>query len=544
MWNRFNKVVILKILVVPVLVFSVASVPAQGSEDAWKSSFDAGEAALNKGALREAEQKFRESLAVVRKGSGGSSAEKLCLKRLAATLALEDKTREARAIYQKLLSRTTREYGQNHPEVEPYLMALGSIEESAGNHPLAMTYYNRALKINERNYGAYSPAYANTLSRLGRVNHRLGKNNAAQIQYKRAISILSKQPNLAAASQLKSIMHEYGDLIKSNDHSNSDLIDDFDKDIGGGEDGKIEIDEKSEIDGNSSRETGWRSSDSKPLREQVKREVVLDSGGLSLRPPIESKKDSKDRLSGSGSADGSQYEKLTARRMDKFGDRQTDVNQKIALRGISPAEMATSLEPAYEAVNKSVFNQKRYSINEQQYKRKIAIDLDALGANHPSVGNDLTGLAQLYIAQNEAEKAKPLLEKALKIYDSTYGADNLLAINTRILLAQVEFQLGEYDRATGYYQEALSQGQKSPGTLETARVLNGLAYLYFHQGKLQKSSELYRWALSSTESAAGSEDPLVAACLKDYALVLREMGRDEEAQKMELRAGAILAKSN
>lgn len=544
MWNRFNKVVILKILVVPVLVFSVASVPAQGNEDAWKSSFDAGEAALNKGALREAEQKFRESLAVVRKGSGGSSAEKLCLKRLAATLALEDKTREARAIYQKLLSRTTREYGQNHPEVEPYLMALGSIEESAGNHPLAMTYYNRALKINERNYGAYSPAYANTLSRLGRVNHRLGKNNAAQIQYKRAISILSKQPNLAAASQLKSIMHEYGDLIKSNDHSNSDLIDDFDKDIGGGEDGKIEIDEKSEIDGNSSRETGWRSSDSKPLREQVKREVVLDSGGLSLRPPIESKKGSKDRLSGSGSGDGSQYERLTARRMDKFGDRQTDANQKIALRGISPAEMATSLEPAYEAVNKSVFKQKRYSINEQQYKRKIAIDLDALGANHPSVGNDLTGLAQLYIAQNDAEKAKPLLEKALKIYDFTYGADNLLAVNTRILLAQVEFQLGEYDQATRYYQEALSQGQKSPGTLETARVLNGLAYLYFHQGKLQKSSELYRWALSSTESAAGSDDPLVAACLKDYARVLREMGRADEAQKMELRAGAILAKSN
>ena len=59
MWNRFNKVVILKILVAPLLVFSVASVPAQGIEDAWKSSFDAGETALNKGALREAEQKFR-----------------------------------------------------------------------------------------------------------------------------------------------------------------------------------------------------------------------------------------------------------------------------------------------------------------------------------------------------------------------------------------------------------------------------------------------------------------------------------------------------
>ena len=59
MWNRFNKVVILKILVAPLLVFSVASVPAQGIEDAWKSSFDAGETALNKGALREA---LREAL--------------------------------------------------------------------------------------------------------------------------------------------------------------------------------------------------------------------------------------------------------------------------------------------------------------------------------------------------------------------------------------------------------------------------------------------------------------------------------------------------
>ncbi len=88
----------------------------------------------------------------------------------------------------------------------------------------------------------------------------------------------------------------------------------------------------------------------------------------------------------------------------------------------------------------------------------IAIDIDALGPSHPSVANDLNGLAQLYIAQKRFKEAQPLLIRALSIYDQMYGTNNLLTVNTRASLASVELQLGTSDKAAELFRNALSQG--------------------------------------------------------------------------------------
>src|SRR5262249_10528042 len=106
--------------------------------------------------------------------------------------------------------------------------------------------------------------------------------------------------------------------------------------------------------------------------------------------------------------------------------------------------------------------------------------------------------------------------------------------------------LGHTDRAAELYRSALSNGQSSlgPNSLETARILNELAYLYFHQGKLQESRTFYEWALASTEGAVGQQNPLLAACLKDYAQVLRSLGQTSEASAAESRADKILASSH
>ncbi|MBI1269418.1 tetratricopeptide repeat protein [bacterium] len=499
---------------------------AQRREIAWKTAYERADKYLNQGDFQEAEANFREALKLVKKQSKSFQDEVLCTKRLAATLAFQDRTGEARETYRNLLARVERRYGARSHETEPLLMALGSIEESAGNHSLAMTYYNRALKINEKNDGVYSPAYANTLSKLGRVNHRLGNRDTAVVQYKRAISILSKEPNQEAAQQLKSVMHEYGDLSKGDDHSNSQLIEDFDRDV---------LNRRSEEEGRSSVDSGSVKEGGIRVSERVN-PVSAEASDAGLRPPI--------NIEAKGG--GSSFQQASRTRFESMGRSQTDENEKIALRGMIRPESSQSLAPAYEAVNESVFNQKRYGVTEDQYKRKIAIDIDALGGNHPSVANDMAALAQLYMEQKKYSEARELLLKALKIYDSTYGEDNLLTISATASLAQVEFALGDYERSADLYRKALGHGQKSlgPNNLETARILNGLAYLYYNQGKLSESLTFYEWAVSSTESATGSSDPLFAACLKDYARVLRSVGKESRAKEVEMRADSILAQRN
>ena len=113
----------------------------------------------------------------------------------------------------------------------PVLNALGSIQESLGDHTSAITYYQRALNINQKSLGPYSPAFAENLHSLARENSRVGNRKTAEKQYKQSISILMMEPSLSASDRLQNVMVEYTDLLKSDDDSNKSLIDDFKKDM-------------------------------------------------------------------------------------------------------------------------------------------------------------------------------------------------------------------------------------------------------------------------------------------------------------------------
>lgn len=462
----------------------------------WKDKYQSGVSALGSEDPQKAEIFFRSALTLVRKQSKDRESENKCMLKLAETLALLDKTGEASSLYKKVLTRLSNRHGRNSKKVEPLLMALGSIEESLGNHDNAMSYYNRALKINEKNYGNYSPAYASVLHRIARVHNSLGNKKEALKHYKKSISILAKNPNLAAANELQSVLHDYKDLLNGPDQSNKNLITDFNKDIG--------------------------------------------SPSLKLKPKIKANSTNQDN------GNGSNWQKQSKFELKAFRQGETDENQKVAMRGLKIPSSDQTLKPAYKIVSDTVFNQGRYHQSESQYKRKIAIDIDSLGPHHPSVGNDLVALAQLYISQEKFAEAQPLLQKALKIYDSTYGDGNILVVNTRSLLARVEYRLGNYDKALRHYSNALTQGQSAfgPNSIETAKILNDLAYLYFQRGKLKESATVYGWAVSSCEGALGEDSPLLAACLKDYAKVLNSLGKTEKAKEMQLRASSILANVN
>ena len=53
---------------------------------------------------------------------------------------------------------------------------------------------------------------------------------------------------------------------------------------------------------------------------------------------------------------------------------------------------------------------------------------------------------------------------------------------------------------------------------------------------------LYERSLAIKEKALGPDHPAVAASLQNYAALLRETGRTEEADEMDARAKAIRAK--
>ncbi|MBZ0185708.1 MAG: tetratricopeptide repeat protein [Candidatus Obscuribacterales bacterium] len=228
---RINRLAMVVVFSVLISATGMSYPVAAESKHSWSSAYEAGEQALLSASPGSAVVHFRKAVELARKQSRNSFDLDKCQLKLASTLALLDKTAEARAISTNVLGRLEKKYGGKSPKTAPVLMTLGAIEESAGDHSAAMSYYNQALSIAERNYGPYSPVAASALHGLGRLHGKTGNREEAVSSYKRAISILSKEPNLEAAKQLESVTHDYADLLKGNDDSNRDLIKDFNKDI-------------------------------------------------------------------------------------------------------------------------------------------------------------------------------------------------------------------------------------------------------------------------------------------------------------------------
>ncbi len=78
--------------------------------------------------------------------------------------------------------------------------------------------------------------------------------------------------------------------------------------------------------------------------------------------------------------------------------------------------------------------------------------------------------------------------------------------------------------------------------------LNNLAQLYhaqgkYAQGKYAEAEPLYQRSLAIREKALGPEHPDVATSLENYAALLRQTARADQAERMEARAKAMRAKS-
>jgi tetratricopeptide (TPR) repeat protein len=504
----------------------------------WKTYYVEGEAALNRQDPAAAEQSFRKALDLAQSASPNSAETEQCLTKLASTLALRNKTGEAQKLYQRSLDIMVKKYGNNSQQIAPVLMSLGSIQESLGDHSTAITYYQRALKINQKNYGPYSPAFAENLHALGRANNKAGNRRQAVKQYKQSISILMQDPSLRAGEKLQSVMSEYTDLLKTDDDSDKSLIKDFDKDILGkpqppassNQDEQKPLpkpDQHSSINSNS------------PDVSSAQNSVNISSLNQTAAPssPL-----ATNASPTTANQNDSAWQKQTMFDRSASGQAQSNEGSQVTLRGMASPWSDQALSPAFKIVNDSIVNQTRYDKGEDYYQRMIAIDLDALGPHHPSVANDLNGLAQFYISRGSYAQAEPLLIRAYQIYQQVYGMDNLLTINACASYALVESRLGHADRAEELYRDVLAHCQSAlgPNNIETARILNALAHLYFYQGKLQESRTYYKWALASTEGAVGQDSPLLAACLQDYARVLRGLGQSNEAAALETRADTIL----
>ena len=128
----------------------------------------------------------------------------LSLNGLASLYYSQGKYNEAEPLYQRSLSITEKQLGENHPEVATSLNNLAGLYKDQGKYNEAEPLYRRSLSIMENQLGESHPAVATILNNLAVLYLTQGKYNKTEPFCMRSLSIYEKQlgenhPDVAAS---------------------------------------------------------------------------------------------------------------------------------------------------------------------------------------------------------------------------------------------------------------------------------------------------------------------------------------------------------
>ncbi|HPF69392.1 MAG TPA: serine/threonine-protein kinase [Candidatus Krumholzibacteria bacterium] len=128
------------------------------------------------------------------------------------------------------------------------------------------------------------------------------------------------------------------------------------------------------------------------------------------------------------------------------------------------------------------------------------------------------------------EAARPYLEEALRLRRAEGGGPELAASLTD--LADLYRNLARYDEATALLRESLQDmhGRGAPDKLKLADSMGELAAVYRRQGRYDEARPLYEQARELRAAAVGPDDPLVAASDNSLAALAWNRGDYAEAE--------------
>jgi tetratricopeptide (TPR) repeat protein len=173
---------------------------------------------------------------------------------------------------------------------------------------------------------------------------------------------------------------------------------------------------------------------------------------------------------------------------------------------------------------------------EAQHFRGLKVRETLWGNDDIRVTNSLDHLGTFFTLTDRPALAAPLFRRAIPLLEKEFGPeDQRLAVqlqnfgHTLTLLGENEEAERTLRRSLGIYEQA------SPPILDgKARTLFNLAYLNHHNLENHKEAEnLYREALKLFVDSEGVESQEVRETITEYAALLRQLGRESEADALE-----------
>ncbi|MEI7475469.1 MAG: tetratricopeptide repeat protein [bacterium] len=214
-------------------------------------------------------------------------------------------------------------------------------------------------------------------------------------------------------------------------------------------------------------------------------------------------------------------------------------NKAIAIEeGLSPIpykQYLTSLTDLGELYRTS--NQLKKA--EQTFSMSINLIEDKLGENNSILSASLNGLALIYYSQQRFNEALPLLERAIKIAESSNDQFNMPRYLNN--LGELYRRIGQYDKAESTYNRSIEITQKTVGidTTNYAVVIGNMALIYLQQGKDEQAEIFAQHSKDIYEKLLPANHPAIATAAKILAMVEIKRGKLDEAEANLKQANTI-----
>jgi TonB family protein len=184
------------------------------------------------------------------------------------------------------------------------------------------------------------------------------------------------------------------------------------------------------------------------------------------------------------------------------------------------------------------YNQGRYDDALPPAKRSLELREQALGPEHPLVGEALQNLASVQFGKKNFGAAQSLYKRALKIFEKAYGRDSVKLVALLDNMGWLYFAQADVGGAEDAFLRALALREKAFGSDadEVAQSTYMLAQLYEQLGRYDKAGDYYKRTVAIKEKTLGPNNEQLADYLDKSACVLSANGQHKEAMAMQSRA--------
>jgi tetratricopeptide (TPR) repeat protein len=241
----------------------------------------------------------------------------------------------------------------------------------------------------------------------------------------------------------------------------------------------------------------------------------------------------------------SEYHDAIQASMSAMQQRQFDVAETAAKRAI---EIAEKIQPQDGRLPESVgqlanvyaWRQDLKKAGEN-FKRQLAVSEKIYGPQSPMLSGPLQNLGMWALQQNDFANAETWFNRSYELNQKTYGENSQGTADSLRGLAHVYQMQKDFPKAESATLRALKiyETVYGPESQQDAIPWTTLCALYDRWGKPEKSVPCHAHLVSLAEKLYGADSAYTVQDLTGEARALRQLGRNEEAAKLEQRAQSL-----